>query len=303
MVTMLVSEGQSVEQAVRAVNASSYATANNISLDEAFTAQTSIVSVAKKFPGISQLFQEKQIDQLESADVVRATAALSQNSKVLVNYWGSIYSGQQSLLVYTVILGFLAVLMELFIAPQFSEIYTSFGAELPSLTQIMLTNSTVLFTMLFLVVSLNILILELFRQGEIAAKKMSLLPTWALKIPLFSKHLQMLNHCIIMSLFHFVATAQMMNELELKKLDTLASGKKGKLWLQDITENLLLAKEFQLEKVIIEREMETMLERFSSEGAESIKILLLLVTIIVFGFIGALVIAMYLPIFQLGAIV
>lgn len=113
----------------------------------------------------------------------------------------------------------------------------------------------------------------------------------------------MLNHCIILSLLHFVATAQMMSELELKKLDTLVAGKKGKSWLQDITEKLLLAKEFQLEKPLIEKDMESMLERFSSQGAESIKILLLLVTIIVFGFIGALVVAMYLPIFQLGAIV
>ena len=300
---MLVSEGQSMDQAVKAVNESSYATSHDISLDETFTLETSIVSVAKNFPGISQLFQEKEIDELGSENVVRATDALSQNSKVLGNYWSSINSGQQSLLVYTVILGFLAVLMELFIAPQFSEIYMSFGAELPGLTQIMLTNSTVLFTMLFLVVSLNVLILELFRQGEIAAKKMSLLPTWTLKIPLFSKHLQMLNHCIILSLLHFVATAQMMSELELKKLDTLVTGKKGKSWLQDITEKLLLAKEFQLEKPLIEKDMESMLERFSSQGAESIKILLLLVTIIVFGFIGALVVAMYLPIFQLGAIV
>lgn len=300
---MLVSGGDSLEDAIKAVNESNYAVSNNISVTEDFNQESSVIGIAKQFPGLAQIFKEEELEKIKSKSIVIAKTTLIQNSKLLNNYWSSINSGQQSLLIYTLILGFLAILMELFIAPQFEEIYMSFGAELPGLTQFLLINSSVLFSLLFLVVLLNILTLIIFRRGKACSSNLSLLPKWMLKLPLFRKHLELLNQCILLSLINFAVTAGLLSEIKLKSLAHFFSSKHAMNWWEIFTDSMSIAKELNLEKALVEQELESMLEQFSTQGAESIKIILLMISIIVFGFIGALVIAMYLPIFQLGAIV
>ena len=307
MANLVMQKGASAEEAVELINQSDYAKAANLKIEkETLNNVQSIDALIEDLPGMRQVANEYKTQIDHHQNFSKAAMELKQ-SQILLNTGWDVFKGVKWMSgVYLIMLTVIISILQIFVMPTFVEIFSNFGATLPALTQLFFTDENIINILLitFWALTLGNMWVVLLITKNI--KKFELLPTWSLRIPIIGSICHIINQCMSLSIYKFLLSFEsFVLPTQEKWHETFELSVKDKKyqWADEQYQLLKLALELNIADEYIQTELDKASAKYIETTAQSMKLLSTIGSILLALFIGATVIAMYLPIFSMGQVV
>ncbi|NLB69132.1 MAG: type II secretion system F family protein [Lentisphaerae bacterium] len=278
-----------------------------------------------------QIFDDLYVNMVAAGEESGQFAAVLRRLADMLDSSARLTRKVKSALTYPVIILSISVLIAVglitFVVPIFSEMFSAFGQELPFLTKMLMVASDFMIEWWYIVIGVIIVAAAIFKKWHSTEMGKYEVDRATLKLPVFGDLLQKVSVARFCRLFSHMLTSgvPILNALEIvgksignkaleksflsarsgvEQGDTLSNSLAGKPFLPIIMVRMIAAgeKSGRIDEMLIsvantyDDEIEATLETLTS---------LMEPFLIVFmgAIIGTIVIAMYLPIFQLGSIV
>lgn len=296
-VIYLIEQGTSLDDAIKQVNQSNFAQQQQINIhssDFSFNSDT----LKKQYSSLSPVFAQHQAALAGKPETTAALQILQQQQELMITGWKTFRSSFLSSLIYIVFLSCLVLFFRIFIGPQFLDMYTGFGGDLPAITQLILGPGGLLILAALWLLSLTYLFLVILISRRI--KIFKALPGWLRKLPVFHQFKASVDRMMMLSISEFIQRTDIQTEIaDWYKWFTPIEHKTIDYYYH----MTMLSKEFNSSNRTIRQEKLKLENEFITIATKSSKGLALTFSIILGVSIALFVIAMYAPIFQLGSVI
>lgn len=306
MAGLLMIKGDTAEDACAKVNQTEYAKDQQLNLDDKHIEDNySVQSLTSHFSGLKSLCDKFESLFQGSRNFSQAITDLKQRQALLLTGWAVYKSMPWMSWLYLVVLSSIIGILNIYVVPQFSEMFSNFGADLPPFTQFYFQDGTTSIILLVMWMQ-SLAYLWLVWLIKKSIKNFRILPGWLSKIPILGSIADLLNKNMSLSTYRFLANFK---EFELPEksqwldVQELTEGSKHFKWAEQTYQYLTMAIELGLLRDYLENELNRLTEEYVSKTASTMKLISISATFILAVLVASIVIAMYLPLFKLGSII
>ena len=306
MASLLMLKGDTAEQAAAKVNQTNYAKRNQLIIEgqeakEDFTIQ----ALSNRFSGLKSVLENFKSIFNDEKNYSQAYADFSNRQNLLQTGW-EVYKGMRWMSwIYLLILSTIVMILNNFVAPQFMNVFASFGAELPALTQLYFGEGFSTTILIFLWAT-SIAYMLVVSQIKKSIKTFIRAPTWMSYIPAMGSIVRLINQSISLVTYRFLSSFdsfKMPDREHWHQSFGLSEKDKHYQWADKIYPCLTMACELGVLDSYLDKELDSLLDDYVSKTAQSMKIISVVSTLVLSALIASIVIAMYLPIFKMGSII
>jgi len=306
MASLLMLKGESAEQAAAKVSQTNYAKSNQLIIEGLQAKEDfSLQALSNRFSGLKSVLENFKSIFNDEENYSQAYADLTNRQNLLQTGW-EVYKGMRWMSwIYLVILSTIVMILNNFVAPQFMDVFASFGAELPTLTQLYFGDGFATTILIFLW-GTSIAYMLVVSQIKKSIKTFNRVPAWMSYIPAMGAIVRIINQCISLMTYRFLTSFDLFKMPERENWHQsfgLSEKDKHYQWADKIYPYLTMASELEVLDSYLDKELDGLLDDYVSKTAQSMKIISVVSTLILSGLIASIVIAMYLPIFQMGSII
>jgi type IV pilus assembly protein PilC len=275
---------------------------------ESFLAQTRSMAEGPSLgPILKRLMAAAAQSGLDQALMARALESLRDEIRQSLRPLSRLLDGQLVLVLLTsVVATLMVIVMKLYVFPQFADLYTIFGADLPALTRLAIETNWL--AGLILIPWLVLLLLFWIKQALRARLRLSReLRGWILWVPFIGQLLRRFEAYLFFRLFVLLralgATDEQAGAMALDALGHQA-GQPAPALIEPIDAGLRDAIRLGIEAREMDYWQLAFLDLQSGASVELIRRVITHVLTILLGLtLGLVLIALYLPIFKLAAVV
>ncbi len=306
MASLLMLKGESADQAATMVNQTNYAKSNQLIIEgQQAKEDFSLQALSAKFSGLKSVLENYKSIFDNEENYSQAYADLNNRQNLLQTGW-EVFKGMRWMSwLYLLILSTIVMILNTFVAPQFMEVFSSFGAQLPSLTLLYFGDGFATTILLFLW-GISITYMLVVSRIKKSIKTFNLIPHWMSYIPAMGSIVRIINQSLSLMTYRFLTSFdsfKIPDRTHWHQSFGLSEKDKQYQWADKIYPYLSMADELGVLDSYIDNELDGLLDDYVSKTAQSMKIISVVSTLILSALIASIVIAMYLPIFKMGSII
>ena len=307
MANLLMLKGKSAEEARLFINQTEFARSKQLFINEGKLEDIhTIDGLVNDLPGLKSITDSFAKQFSCSENFSQAALELKQRQVLLRTGWEVSKGLHWMAGVYLVLLTLILSILQIYVIPTFSEVFAGFGSELPYLTKLFLSQANVAAIILISFWILSISYLWIISRINKYLNRFVMLPSWLFRVPILNSIFESINQCMSLSVYKFLATFDsfvLPEREDWHKRFNIKEQDKCFKWADEYYEHLELAMELNLTNELLEHDLDLACEKYISKSARSMKTFSIIGSILLAIYIGLIVIAMYLPIFTMGAII
>jgi hypothetical protein len=299
-VNYLVEQGESFDDAINKVNQSQFARHNGVSIKAEDVLHHDFNKLKKQYKAIAPLLAEHQASLLNMPQLSTAIKQLQQQLSLINAGWKTLRMSFLYNLFYIFLLTCLVLFFYTFLTPQFEEMFSGFGFELPAITRIAL--GPIGFWILLIIWFICLAYLYLFLKTSYHIKTYQALPGWLGQLPFLKQFKNIVDSLMLLSFLEFIRRTNLQASENIKQQIQL-SLKINPEMINYYHDMFVLSDELDSSKLTLQNERNQLESQFVELSSSSNKLISVLFSLVLILGIGFYIIAMYAPIFQLGSVI